>query len=173
MVVNTGIKATDKRLSILGSVIGQMSDGIWENTRSMEKYWKSLDYSEKNGEIYLEDHGFVCQDVRKFFADKIKQIIKIEIEDGNDKLEWARSCSAVPFYMHGNVTVGDCYELYELLKGRNTDKYYYSTYSDYRVKVEIGSASFDVVVNALNETEAKKLAIAKVVEQVKTTVVKA
>jgi hypothetical protein len=173
MVVNTGIKATDKRLSILGSVIGQMSDGIWENTRSMEKYWKSLDYGERNGEIYLEDRGFVCQDVRKFFADKIKQIIKIEIEDGNDKLEWARSCSAVPFYMHGNVTVGDCYELYELLKGRNTDKYSYSTYSDYRVNVEIGSASFDVVVNALNETEAKKLAIAKVVEQVKTTVVKA
>ena len=170
MVVNTSIKATNKRLSILGSVIGQMSDGIWENTRSMEKYWKSLDYGEKNGEIYLEDRGYVCTDVRKFFADKIKQIIKIEIEDGNDKLEWSRSCSAMPFYIDGGVTVGDCYELYELLKGRNTSKNSYSTYSDYTVKVELGSASVDITVSALDEYEAKKLAIAEVTKQLKTTI---
>ena len=44
MRITTSIPATDRRLSILGSVIGQMSDGIWENTRSMEKYWKSLSY---------------------------------------------------------------------------------------------------------------------------------
>jgi hypothetical protein len=173
VVVNTGIKATGKRLSILGSVIGQMSDGIWENTRSMERYWKSLDYRETNGEIYLEDHNFVCNDVRKFFADKIKQIIKIEIEDGHTRLDWSRTCSEMPSYFRGGVTVGDCYELYELLKGRNTDKYSYSTYSDYTVKVELGSTSIDVVVNALNEAGAKKAAVAKVLEQIKTTVVKA
>lgn len=170
MVVNTGIKATSKRLSILGSVIGQMSDGIWENNRTMEYYWKSLDYGEQSGEIYLEDRGNVCADVRKFFADKIKQIIKIEIEDGNNKLNWSRSCSAIPFYIHGGVTVGDCYELYELLKGRNTSKNSYSTYSDYTVKVELGSTSVDITITALNEYDAKKLAIAEVAKQLKATI---
>ena len=170
MIVYTGIKATDKRLSILGSVIGQMSDGIWENVRAMEKYWKSLRYGEKNGEIYLEDRDYVCADVRKFFADKIKQIIKIEIEDGNNKLEWSRSCSAIPVYIHGGVTVGDCYELYELLKGRNTSKNSYSTYNDYTVKVELGSASVNVTVSALNEYDAKKLAIAEVTKRLKATI---
>ena len=38
MRITTTIPATSKRLNILSSVIGQMSDGIWENTRSMEKY---------------------------------------------------------------------------------------------------------------------------------------
>jgi hypothetical protein len=38
MQINTGIKANDKFREILSGVIGQMSDGIWENTRSMEKY---------------------------------------------------------------------------------------------------------------------------------------
>ena len=170
MIVYTGIKATSKRLSILGSVMGQMSDGIWENVRAMEKYWKSLRYGEKNGEIYLEDRDYVCTDVRKFFADKIKQIIKIEIEDGNNKLEGSRSCSAIPVYIRGGVTVGDCYELYELLKGRNTSKNSYSTYNDYTVKVELGSASVDVTVSALNEYDAKKLAIAEVTKRLKATI---
>jgi hypothetical protein len=39
MQINTGIKANSKFTEILSSVIGQMSDGIWENTLSMEKYW--------------------------------------------------------------------------------------------------------------------------------------
>jgi hypothetical protein len=38
MRFTTTIPATDKRLKILSSVIGQMSDGIWEKTRYMEKY---------------------------------------------------------------------------------------------------------------------------------------
>ena len=110
MRITTHIKSTDKRLNILSSVIGQMSDGIWENTRSMEKYWKSLDFgTDASGYIYLEDNHGVCADVYDFFANKIKQIIKIEIDDGNTSgLRWDRNCSVSPCYMHGQVTVGDC-----------------------------------------------------------------
>ena len=163
MKINTGIPATDKRLSILGSVIGQLSDGIWENTRSMEKYWRSLSYEKgTDGNIWLEDRGYVCANVVDFFANKIKQIIKIEIEDGYTKgLEWSRTCSVIPSYIHGGVTVGDCYELYELLKGRKTDKNTYSTYSDYSVDLEYGGMKVNFVVSALNEYEAKEKAIKK------------
>ena len=99
MRITTSIPATDRRLSILGSVIGQMSDGIWENTRSMEKYWKSLSFGkDASGNIYLEDNHGVCANPIDFFANKIKQIIKIEIDDGNNSgLRWDRTCSISPY----------------------------------------------------------------------------
>lgn len=161
MKIITHIKADDKKLNILGSVIGQMSDGIWENTRSMEKYWKSLNYGkDSSGYIWLEDRNGVCADVYDFFANKIKQIIKVEIDDGyTSGLVWSRTCPTQPCYMHGNVTVGDCYEMYELLKGRNTSKNFYATFSDYSVDLEFGGMSVNFVVSALNETAAKQKAL--------------
>jgi hypothetical protein len=174
MKITTHIKSTDKRLNILGSVIGQMSDGIWENTRSMEKYWKSLNFgTDAYGNIYLEDNYGVCADVYDFFANKIKKIIQIEIEDGNDRLAWSRTCASVPHYMHGQVTVGDCYELYELLKGRNTAKNHYATYSDYTVELSYGNMKVSFVVSALNESDAKQKALKKFTESCAASVTKA
>ena len=160
MRVTTHIKSTEKRLNILGSVIGQMSDGIWENTRSMEKYWKNLDFgTDASGYIYLEDSHEVCTDVCEFFANKIKQIIKIEIDDGNTSgLQWSRDCSVSPRYMHGNVTVGDCYELYELLKGRDVSKYHYAIRRPYIVSYSGGTNTYTFNVEALRPTEAQMLA---------------
>lgn len=166
MGINTGIKANDKFLNILSSVIGQMSDGIWENTRSMEKYWKSLDYrTDASGYIIIEDRHYVCADPVDFFANKIKQIIKIEIDDGNSKMHWDRNCAAVPSYMHGVVTVGDCYQLYEMLKGRNTDKHKYATYSAYDVTLIVDGHVVPVRVTALNERDAKANALKRLTEQ--------
>lgn len=161
MKITTHIKADDKKLNILGSVIGQMSDGIWENTRSMQKYWKSLNYgTDANGYIWLEDRNGVCTDVYDFFANKIKQIIKVEIDDGyTSGLVWSRTCASVPHYFHGKVTVGDCYEMYELLKGRNTSKNFYATFSDYSVDLEFSGMKVNFVVSALNETAAKQKAL--------------
>ncbi len=160
MQINTGIKANPKFMNILSSVIGQMSDGIWENTRSMEKYWKSLDYkTDAAGYIIIEDKYYVCSNPQDFFANKIKQIIKVEIDDGNTRLSWSRTCSAVPSYMHGTVTVGDCYELYELLKGRNTGKNTYASFEPYRVNMSFQGVSFDVMVEALNPADAQARAI--------------
>jgi len=174
MRLTTYIKANNKRQNILSSVIGQMSDGIWENTRSMEKYWKSLDFGvDANGYIYLEDRNGVTTDVYDFFANKIKQIIKIEIDDGNTALVWSRSCAGVPHYMHGQVTVGDCYELYELLKGRNTSKYQYATYSDYNVDLTYGGTTVTLLVEALNEYDARKVAAQKLMEKMTIKAVKA
>lgn len=162
MVVNTGIKANPKFLDILNACIGQMSDGIWENTRSMEKYWKSLRVNvNSSGMIEIEDRHFVCTNPVDFMANKIKQIIKIEIDDGNTKLNWSRTCSAVPHYItYGSpITVGDCYELYELLKGRDTSKNHYSSYRPYKVTLTYGTDSYDFTVDALNEYQAKEQAI--------------
>ncbi len=155
MKITTHIKSTPKRLDILGSVIGQMSDGIWENSRSMEKYWKSLSYgTDANGYIWLEDKNGVCADVYNFFANKIKKIIQIEIEDGNKYLMWSRLNGGVPHYIHGRVTVGECYELYELLKGRDTSKYGYTKFSPYEISFTVGSEEVTFIVEATCETFA-------------------
>lgn len=174
MVINTGVKANSKFMEILNSVIGQMSDGIWENTRSMEKYWKSLNVrTNEAGMIEIEDRYNVCSNPVEFMANKIKQIIKIEIEDGYSKLEWSRTCSACPSYIgyHETITVGDCYELYELLKGRNTTKNRYSSYKPYNVTLTYESTSFTISVDALSEYDAKSRAIKKLTDKI-TAVVK-
>lgn len=168
MRINTGIKATDNFMSILSSVIGQMSDGIWESTRSMEKYWKSLDYEKSPaGEIIIIDKNYVCSDPVSFFANKIKQIIQIEIDDGNNRLSWTRTCSACPSYIghYSNITVGECYQLYELLKGRNTSKHNYSAYHDYEVTLTCGATGFNFHVNALTENDAKAQAKKMLIEK--------
>lgn len=175
MKINTNIPATPKRMEILHAVIGQMSDGIWETTRSMEKYWKSLD-AEKgpDGNIWLEDRGYVCADLAGFFANKIKQILKIEADDNpNSGIEWDRSCAATTCYLNysATITVGDCYELYELLKGRNTAKNSYSKYNDYKVTLSYNGMSVDLTVSALNDLSAKRKAVEELAKKLTATVV--
>ena len=56
MKINTGIKSNNKFMEILNSTIGQMSDGLWENSNSMKKYWQSLNCSvDPDGYIIIED----------------------------------------------------------------------------------------------------------------------
>lgn len=176
MRFTTTIPATDKRLKILSSVIGQMSDGIWENTRSMEKYWKSLNFgTDASGNIYLEDNWGVCANVYDFFANKIKQIIKIEIDDGRTSgLMWSRACGVCPCYIDGiishNVTAGECYELYELLKGRNTSNNRYSKYRPYEVTFTLGSETITLTVEATNQTQAQAEAERLLWKQITTSI---
>lgn len=172
-IINTGIKSNPKYSEILRSCIGQMSDGIWENTRSMERYWKSLSVTTSpNGEIVIEDRHGVCADPVDFMAKKIKQIVKIEIDDGNTKMRWDRMCSAQPSYIgYGSpITVGDCYKLYELLSGRNTAKHRYASFETYTVSMDYFGASFDITVNALNPVDAKARAIRMFSDGVKCTI---
>lgn len=175
-IVNTGIKATSKFLDILHSCIGQMSDGIWENTRSMEKYWKSLSIeTSPAGEIIINDRNYVCASPADFMANKIKQIIKIEIDDGNSKLSWDRACAGSPHYIgYGStsITVGDCYQLYELLKGRATDRHTYSSYSKYDVELHYEDSTLTFEVEALTESQAKEQAIALLSRRLIATITK-
>ena len=169
MRIITTVKADPKYMDILNSCIGQMSDGIWENTRSMEKYWKSLRVTSADGYIVIEDRNYVCADPVDFMANKIKQIIKIEIDDGA-KLVWSRTCCGSPCYLRGSITVGDCYKLYELLKGRDTDRHYYSTYEPFHVVLTNGSVTFECDVTALNERQAKEIAIRRLTESMTASV---
>lgn len=102
-VVKTNLPNNQKSIDILGSVIGQMSDGMWENSPYMEGYWHFVntckDYSKdsvEDGNIYIADrpwdyegrysinnrfYGMSEQEVKTFFAKKIKKITNEELKD--------------------------------------------------------------------------------------------
>ena len=121
-LIDTGL-SDRKAEEVLLSVIGQLSDGIWENSRGMEKYWQYADIIKKGSEIYISVNtenyesgyrGKSEQDIKRYFAQKIKQIVK---EEG---LEWSRDNTEISAYLDrgSDVTVQDAYRVYDKLLGR-------------------------------------------------------
>ena len=103
--IKTDLEATNKNYEILRSVIGQLSDGIWENSPRAEGYWRfaTIEKSDDNkiviavstihiisySDIYGKNyHGNKClinrfadmtdDKVKAYFANKIRQIVKEE-----------------------------------------------------------------------------------------------
>lgn len=132
----------EKSQDVINSVVGQLSDGIWENSPGMERYWKFTDGTDGKGNIIVYN-GYVSEDqyagmnrygtnkyntkwiysafsnmddtaVKKYFAAKIKQIVK---EEG---LEWNRNNTQPCEYLNyrSGVTVRDAYRVYDRLLGR-------------------------------------------------------
>lgn len=137
IVIKTGL-SDSKAQDILDSVIGQMSDGIWENSSRMNRYWKYADIIKEGSEIAIKisypnsyENGFKGKsenEIKKFFAQKIKQIVKEE------ELNWDRNNEERSCYLdrHSGVTVKDAYRVYDKLLGRreriteaNQDEYNY------------------------------------------------
>ena len=112
-----------------------------------------MEVVEQNGEIYIKvdtesySSGFKGKsddEIRKFVANKVKQIAKMYIEDykGSVKdLAWDRNCTAECEYLnyHAGVTIQDAYRVYDKLLGRkdrikteskSDDNGYYVGYAD-------------------------------------------
>lgn len=134
-IIKTGLGLHYK--DMLGAVIGQMSDGYWENTPMMRGYWKFVTTGTSGNEVTLNVdevgwtldgdrrienrfYGMSDDAVKKFFADKIKFLIK---EEGLGK--WARDNEKTTEYLSYSdpYRVKDCYYAYEVLKGRNARKH--------------------------------------------------
>lgn len=120
--ISTGL-SDDKALDVLNAVIGQLSDGIWENSRGMEKYWAYADIERKGSDIVIKVdrnnwqsayRGKSDDEIKRYFATKIKQIVK---EEG---LNWDRNNTEASSYLdyHAGVTVQDAYRVYDKLLGR-------------------------------------------------------
>ena len=129
-----------KANEMLRSVIGQMSDGIWENSKSMDKYWmfasierdvdgeNVIEISAATGKPYCNRYiynGFsdMSDDqIREFFAKKIKQIAKIELKDNDKTSGWKRNNTEFKtcyLSYDEEISIADAYLCYEFLLGRN------------------------------------------------------
>ena len=141
-----------KANEMLRSVIGQMSDGIWENSKSMDKYWmfayidratdgeNIIEIGTETGKMYCGRYvynGFADMSddqIREFFAKKIKQIAKIELndnakiklKDSDETPEWKRTNTEFKScYLNYNedISIADAYLCYEFLLGRNLSRW--------------------------------------------------
>ena len=120
LTIKTGL--TDRNAyDVLSSVVGQLADGIWENSPGMSRYWQHMDIDQEGSEVVAKfdtqdyDSGFRGKDesqIKKWLANKVKQIVK---EEG---LDWDRNNTKRVSYMHGSVTVQDAYRVYDKLLGR-------------------------------------------------------
>lgn len=128
----------EKTKDILNAVVGQLSDGIWENSPGMERYWRFASGADDNGNLVVYDgyernpwynprqrgsgnpwfysafSKMSDEEVKRYFAHKIKQIVK---EEG---LEWSRDNTEHSDYLDydSGVTVRDAYKVYDRLLGR-------------------------------------------------------
>lgn len=143
-IVETGFNANDKTIEvILESVIGQLSDGIWENSKAMTKYWASM-YIQDNDIIVCDDFcvsycktkynnpflNMADAKIKSWFADKLKAIVKHEEKDSGGKNWWKRDNMQELDYLSSmykdndgafktaTVTVADAYKVYDNLKER-------------------------------------------------------
>lgn len=122
-----------------------MSDGIWENSRQMEKFWRGMTFSQDEkgnvemrhaysyndpidrwvkGQVlripnykYSGYNGMSEKQVREFFAKKIKQIYNQE-RKYYSLGKWSADNRSEMRFMHDGVSVADAYSLYKRLMGK-------------------------------------------------------
>lgn len=141
LVIPTGLVDSISK-SVLLNVIGQLSDGIWENSRAMTHYWPYVDveYREDIGQVCLVislsdnstfygGHGYnyfinpykLNKDsvrIKKWFADKIKAIVRQESKDYPKRgIKFNVKCTLPLDYMYHyddssiRITVADAYRV--------------------------------------------------------------
>ena len=125
-----------KANEILSAVIGQMSDGMFENSRYYEGYWMFCDIDDGNN-ICVDDsscdysfnrwyenkfYNMSDKEIKLFFAKMIKRIIQQEMRDkeisvrGQFKLGNTQFKTEYLNYIE-EITVDDCVKVYNALVG--------------------------------------------------------
>lgn len=139
IVIDTGL-SDPQAIDVIHGVLGQLSDGIWENSPAMEKYWKCLhadggkitfftDYYKKysydryGGHYWTEPSPFRGkseQQLKQWFATKVKQVAKQFESDYGSVGKWDRNNTNECDYLnyHSGATVQDAYRVYDTLLGR-------------------------------------------------------
>lgn len=125
MTISLGNKT---RARIIDGVIGQLSDGMWEESPTMHKYWENA-HTEGTDLVIDNDNwdsGFRGRSeewIRHWFANKLKKVVQEEV--GSDKQNWSRDNMEISEYISYNheMTVSHCYECYDYLMGVSGRKY--------------------------------------------------
>lgn len=135
---------SNKADEILRSVLGQLSDGLWENARGYTKYWVNFNVERRaNGQVYFvvnENHyevfagdcytnPFINMSDAEFLswiAAKLKAVIVAELKDEliHSREGWKRDNTTFEStYLSYNekITVADIYVIYDWLNGRKID----------------------------------------------------
>ena len=174
--INTNFYS-DRAYEILEAVSGQMSDGMWENSRGYDKYWTNFQVKrlEDNRIVfvinadsysysrfynrYLNNPFYHMKDAefRTWYAGKLKAIIRAEAKDENWPKGWWKRDNTENKSIYLNykldITVADIYCVYDELLGRLP-----------RADKEIRNRVFGQKANGV--TIAKRLELAEAKEKV-------
>lgn len=170
----------DRAFEILEAVSGQMSDGLWENSRGYDKYWtnfrvKRLDDNRIvfviNTDSYTRycnrylDNPFCRMSETEFlawYAGKLKTVIRAEAKDNNWKKGWWKRDNTENKSIYLNykldITVADIYCVYDELLGRKIGVTRYDSSTMCRV---FGQKADDATIakrTELADAKAKALA---------------
>lgn len=97
-IVTTNLPNEKKYREILASVIGQMSDGIWENSSKYNGYWNYAECNSDSVDIIVNTNWYSRntkaknpyvtmsdKEIKNFFANKVKQIALIEMQSNYEE----------------------------------------------------------------------------------------
>ena len=139
-LVNDNIKSGDPSpMTILDDLIGQLSDGKWENSPRMEKYWLHMEFVGETGEIVLRtpkggitwlgkhvENPFLApreigkgmegdpMKVRTWLAKHLKALVQGEVGSAG----WSRDNETELRGFSRGTTVAMVYAVYDILLGR-------------------------------------------------------
>lgn len=142
-IINTGL--TDSAsLNVLMSTLGQLSDGIWENSNVARHYWEFADIDMIDGEVCLlikknayESYSYNSRPtenyfrtrmhldptaIKKYFANKVRAVVRENAKDyPNAGIKCSAKCEVALDYMsdydnHDNeIRACDAYRVYKAL----------------------------------------------------------
>lgn len=131
-IIKTNISGK-KAHEILSGVVGQMSDGMFENSAYYNGYWMFVNIDENNNicidtswsidrwsrTVRNKFYGKRETWVKKFFADMIKRIIQQELKDNDVPVrgQFKRGNMTETEYLnyYETITIDDCVKVYEML----------------------------------------------------------
>lgn len=133
-----------KAYEILRSVLGQLSDGLFENRRSYTKYWVNFNVERRaNGQVYFAVNKcryevfsgnyyfnpfkeMSSAEFLNWIAAKLKAVIVAELKENSISLKegWKRDNTTLEseyLSCNENITIADIYVVYDWLKGHKID----------------------------------------------------
>ena len=161
-IIDTGLTGPIQK-DILASIMGQLSDGYWENSPRMEQYWRNANVQERDGKVVLviRKHAFPYyamsdDQIKQWFAKKIKFIIKEEFGKGRNVWSRTNTKQKTDWLSHkcpSQTSVSDCYQAYDILMGRNTANKKYSMESVYNKLIgkKVIKESVNTVEDAISD----------------------
>lgn len=142
LIINTGL--TDSAsLNVLKSTLGQLSDGMWENSRKAERYWPFADAEMINDSVCIViskesykgygswsyTNGFrfdLSMDsarIKDYFAKKIQAVVRENAKDyPNRGIKCTAKCEVALDYMSdydnydNEIRACDAHKVYKALK---------------------------------------------------------
>ena len=142
-IINTGL--TDSAsLNVLLSTLGQLSDGIWENSNVARHYWEFADIDMIDGEVCLlikkESYDFRSGNrrptenyfrtrmhldptaIKKYFANKVRAVVRENAKDYPSRgIKCSAKCDVELDYMGSydnrdiSIKASDAYKVYKAL----------------------------------------------------------